>query len=757
MIGPRSSPSPALSASTAPLATTSRPPSATSRPPPPPATTSTRAPPPSLSSPTAAPSTPSPAPTPDPFLRPAGFPCPSVLTLTTQCGDKIWKDPLAFCVLVPLQNSSTPRCTIDPSCLGDDEAAKEITCDTGKLVAVASVPSTTERLGVGFNQIQTFMPQYDAASNKLREVRLTQNFITSLDDIVIPQSVETLDVAYNRITTLVFSQHLSNLVKLSVSSNPITRVEVNASGVANLVANNISLTSLQQLVLPPSIISLELSYNRNMKWANFTAPLDLRTFDFSKNEISSIQGVVFPSRLEALDLFPSNISCFVVRESDVAVLANLRNFSVGSIGTDCDEQTLRNTSTRPVQIAGKTYSILTLDDKNFEARYLSSGTSPKRDEQHSSSGIKAGVVVLIVVVAGALVAVLAIFTIVVYQRRKQQQQQPVTPDQSSSSVSANQQQQQTDVRQALAAHRIPQGDLSIRRKLAQGGYGIVLLATLESRQQPVVVKQLLPEKARDPAAIAKFMAEIRLCARLAHANIVAFLGISWSTLADLALVLELMPNGDLAHALERLQRDDEHRAKLTWQRGASAFGGRSKRDWALEIAEALAYLHALAPPVVHRDLKASNVLLSATWTAKLSDFGVSREVSEQQLMTAEVGTVAWIAPEVLRAEPYSERADVYSFGVVLSELDTCERPFARGLDAPSDGERTSEPSNARIALAVSEQGARPSFHADCPSEVLSIAQRCLTAKPGDRPMAEELARELERLFAHDGDETESRM
>ena len=80
----------------------------------------------------------------------------------------------------------------------------------------------------------------------------------------------------------------------------------------------------------------------------------------------------------------------------------------------------------------------------------------------------------------------------------------------------------------------------------------------------------------------------------------------------------------------------------------------SKFSMLCNVVEAMVYLHSMDPPIIHRDLKAKNVLLNGQGVAKLTDFGVSRETSEDT-MTAEIGTVAWIAPEVLKGvRPYCQ-------------------------------------------------------------------------------------------------------
>ncbi|KAG7386980.1 hypothetical protein PHYPSEUDO_014856 [Phytophthora pseudosyringae] len=290
----------------------------------------------------------------------------------------------------------------------------------------------------------------------------------------------------------------------------------------------------------------------------------------------------------------------------------------------------------------------------------------------------------------------------------------------------------------------------VRGKLiAKGGYGAVYKASF--REKTVVTKQLLPERARDPRMLNDFMDEIRTCASLDHPKIVTFIGFTFSSLMDLSAVFEYMPNGDLATILQkqlkRETRDPLARDSYGWFRSTKSERGglKCKSLIALDIAEALVYLHSFESPMIHRDLKPNNVLMSDNWEAKLTDFGVSRELTEDQTMTAEIGTISWIAPEVLRGERYSEKADVYSFGVIMAELDTCRRPYSEGV--PNDDNRggSIKHTNARIAVLVSAGKLRPALSADCPNSVRDLADKCLDPDPRTRPSALQLHFELRNL------------
>ena len=156
---------------------------------------------------------------------------------------------------------------------------------------------------------------------------------------------------------------------------------------------------------------------------------------------------------------------------------------------------------------------------------------------------------------------------------------------------------------------------------------------------------------------------------------------------------------------------------------------------ARDVAEALMYLHALKPVVVHRDLKAKNILIDSSRGAKLSNFGLSKNRSYEETMTMGVGTLRWIAPEVILGEDYDESVDIYAFGVVLSEIDTRALPFAE----------QGKISDFTLIKEVAKGKLIPSFTSTCPAPILAIAKACLQYDPRLRPSAIELVRRLNEI------------
>ncbi len=158
--------------------------------------------------------------------------------------------------------------------------------------------------------------------------------------------------------------------------------------------------------------------------------------------------------------------------------------------------------------------------------------------------------------------------------------------------------------------------------------------------------------------------------RLNHFNVVRFYGVSrdvgsrFSVDGSLYLVTEYasstFPPVCICHTSARYMPRGSLWEVLRSRESALSDGMR--HQMALDIARGMSYLHSLQPPILHRDLKALNLLVDKSFNVKVADFGIARPRVDDTMTFC--GTPKWTAPEVLRMNNYSEKADVFSFGVV---------------------------------------------------------------------------------------------
>ncbi|RWR86453.1 putative LRR receptor-like serine/threonine-protein kinase isoform X2 [Cinnamomum micranthum f. kanehirae] len=191
-------------------------------------------------------------------------------------------------------------------------------------------------------------------------------------------------------------------------------------------------------------------------------------------------------------------------------------------------------------------------------------------------------------------------------------------------------------------------------KIGEGGFGPVYKGTL-SDGKAVAVKQL---SSKSKQGNREFINEIGMISALQHPNLVKLFGCCVEG-NQLMVVYEYMENNSVARALFGRE---EHRLNLDWP---------TRRKICLGIARALAFLHEESTiKIVHRDIKATNVLLDKDLNAKVSDFGLAKldEEENTHISTRIAGTIGYMAPEYAMRGYLTDKADVYSFGVVLLEI-----------------------------------------------------------------------------------------
>uniref|UniRef100_A0AAV1TAI5 Protein kinase domain-containing protein n=1 Tax=Peronospora matthiolae TaxID=2874970 RepID=A0AAV1TAI5_9STRA len=438
---------------------------------------------------------------------------------------------------------------------------------------------------------------------------------------------------------------------------------------------------------------------------------NLQTLNLSGNAYTSVPDNVYTmaesGALRYLSMVGCNLSNVQVSDSQLALLQNLAAFDADVTITEC----------------GSGYSATKLS--NAEVQVCAASTS-------SSSSGGGGQTLAIVLGVGCSVFVLAIIAFVWYRKKHGR----AFSTKSGSTIFG------TDMGSSLTdgdttfgssiwddpdllAARIEHRDVEAVKLLSRGGFGEVWLGLYMNEN--VAIKRLLSDKKTMQDALA-FATEIKVMARLEHPKVVHFIGVSWANALTIQAVTEFMDCGDLKSLL-----DSSRASSLTW--------ANLKCQIAIDIADALVYLHTLNPKLIHRDLKSRNVLIDAHSGAKLSDFGISRNRSFDETMTAGVGTARWIAPEVILGGHYTEFADIYSFGVVLSELDTCKAPFHDATN--TNGGKMQD---VTILQLVSAGKLQPSFNESCPISIVKLGRACLSFDPVQRPSAIHISYELRKIM-----------
>ncbi|XP_042011791.1 phytosulfokine receptor 2-like [Salvia splendens] len=200
--------------------------------------------------------------------------------------------------------------------------------------------------------------------------------------------------------------------------------------------------------------------------------------------------------------------------------------------------------------------------------------------------------------------------------------------------------------------------------IGDGSFGLVYKARLSS-DAVVAVKRLSPDAFQ---GLREFRAEMETLGRIRHPNIVQILGFC-STGQDRVLIYEFIEKGSLDQWLYDTSDDDAlPRPPLPWPTRLKIIRG---------VAAGLAFMHhQLEAPIIHRDIKASNILLDGEFEVHLADFGLARwvEKAHSHVSTQGAGTMGYMPPEYLDGATATTAGDVYSFGVLMMEVLTGRRP-----------------------------------------------------------------------------------
>jgi len=258
--------------------------------------------------------------------------------------------------------------------------------------------------------------------------------------------------------------------------------------------------------------------------------------------------------------------------------------------------------------------------------------------------------------------------------------------------------------------------------LGQGSFGPVYKASMATGEV-VAVKVLASDSKQGEK---EFQTEVSLLGRLHHRNLVNLVGYCVDK-GQHMLIYQFMSNGSLADLLYSQEKE-----VLSWD---------ERLQIAIDISHGIGYLHdGAVPPVIHRDLKSANILLDRSMTAKVADFGLSKEVAFDGSKSGIKGTYGYIDPEYITTNKLTMKSDIYSFGIILFELITAIHPHQNLMQyvnlAAMSPDGVDEIVDKRLIGECNIFEVR---------NLASIAHKCLRKTSRRRPSIAEVSQEISKI------------
>jgi len=264
--------------------------------------------------------------------------------------------------------------------------------------------------------------------------------------------------------------------------------------------------------------------------------------------------------------------------------------------------------------------------------------------------------------------------------------------------------------------------LKFGKQVASGTYGDLYKGTYGN--QEVAIKILKADQINSDTR-KEFAQEVFILRKVRHKNVVQFIGACTKS-PSLCIVTEFMSGGSVYDYL--------HKRK-------GSFKLPSLLRVAIDISKGMDYLHQ--NNIIHRDLKAANLLMDEHEVVKVADFGVARVKAQSGVMTAETGTYRWMAPEVIEHKSYDHKADIFSFGIVMWELLTGKIPYDYLTPL-------------QAAVGVVQQGLRPTIPKNAHPKLAELLQKCWQQDPTSRPDFPVITETLQQIAKEVGDEGDDR-
>ncbi|XP_057769747.1 receptor-like protein kinase FERONIA isoform X2 [Salvia miltiorrhiza] len=273
------------------------------------------------------------------------------------------------------------------------------------------------------------------------------------------------------------------------------------------------------------------------------------------------------------------------------------------------------------------------------------------------------------------------------------------------------------------------------RLIGRGGFGNVYRGLIDEGQTTVAIKKLNPNSMQGAR---EFLTEIETLSELRHVNLVSLIGYC-NEHGEMILVYDYMAGGTLGNHIYKPSRKRRHISSLTW---------KQRLNICIGAGRGLDYLHT-GHGVIHRDVKASNILLDEDLVAKVSDFGLAKPEDGRKLQTHVStnvkGTRGYLDPHYFHTRKLTRKSDTYAFGVVLFEV-LCGRP-AVDLGVTEDEQILSmwaQDKNSKGEVdQIVDLNLRDEISPDSLKIFVELAERCLEDEPNNRPTMSQVVQQLE--------------
>ncbi|XP_043697922.1 probable LRR receptor-like serine/threonine-protein kinase At1g06840 isoform X2 [Telopea speciosissima] len=347
----------------------------------------------------------------------------------------------------------------------------------------------------------------------------------------------------------------------------------------------------------------------------------------------------------------------------------------------------------------------------------------------SSSGISKGALAGLVLGAIACAVTLSAIIVILVMRRHMRNQRAFTRKRQSSRtpIKIDGVKGFSFEEMALATN-----NFSSSTQIGQGGYGKVYKGILADGTI-VAIKRAQEGSLQGEK---EFLTEIELLSRLHHRNLVSLLGYCDEEIEQM-LVYEFMENGTVRDHISAKSKEP------------LSFAMRLRV--AMGSAKGILYLHTeVSPPVFHRDIKSSNILLDSKFTAKVADFGLSKLAPVPDIegtlpghvSTVVKGTPGYLDPEYFLTHKLTDKSDVYSLGVVYLELLTGMQPISHGKNIVREVNMAYQ-SGMIVSVMDERMGSYPS---ECAEKFAKLALKCCQDETEARPSMAEVVREIENII-----------